>query len=69
MKVTACDNQYAISTAQLATGLSKTGAVAKTFGVSLEEVLGHITAIGSVTMETGDVIGKQNSCPAILVTI
>lgn len=59
MKVTACDNQYAISTAQLATGLSKTGAVAKTFGVSLEEVLGHITAIGSVTMETGDVIGNS----------
>lgn len=53
------DNQYAISTSQLAQGLSKTGAVAKTFGVNMEEVVGHITAIGSVTMESGDIIGNS----------
>lgn len=53
------DNDYAISTKQLATGMQKASSTAKTFGVSLEEAEGHITAIGSVTMESGNIIGNS----------
>lgn len=53
------DNQFAISTQQIATAMAKTGSTAKTFGVEMEESIGHITAIGSVTMESGERIGKQ----------
>ncbi|SDX95944.1 phage tail tape measure protein [Thermoactinomyces sp. DSM 45892] len=52
------DNDYAISTKQLAEGLSKSASTARTFGVSMEESVGHITAIGAVTMESGKVIGN-----------
>ncbi|MBZ4317436.1 phage tail tape measure protein, partial [Mycobacterium tuberculosis] len=48
------DNDYAISTKQLATGLQKSASTARTFGVELEENVGHITAIGAVTMESGN---------------
>lgn len=53
------DNNYAISTKQLATGLAKSASTAKTFGVTMEENLGHITAIGAVTMESGNIIGNS----------
>ena len=53
------DNNYSISTKQLADSLSKAGATAKTFGLTLEEVAGHTTAIGAVTMESGDIIGNS----------
>ena len=53
------DNNFAISTQQIATAMSRTGATAKTFGVELEEVVGQVTAIGSVTMESGEKIGRQ----------
>lgn len=53
------DNNFAISTKQLSEGLSKSASTAKTFGVSMEESIGHITAIGSVTMESGRLIGKR----------
>jgi TP901 family phage tail tape measure protein len=53
------DNDYAISTKQLAEGLQKSASTAKTFGVSMEESAGHITAIGAVTMESGRLIGKR----------
>jgi len=53
------DNDYAISTKQLAEGLSKSASTAKTFGVSMEESVGHITSIGSVTMESGAIIGNS----------
>lgn len=53
------DNDYAISTQQLATGLSKSASTSKTFGVTLEENIGHITAIGAVTMESGNIIGNS----------
>lgn len=59
MKVTECDNQYAISTQQLANSLSKAGATASTFGVSMEELAGHTTAVGAVTMESGEIIGNS----------
>jgi TP901 family phage tail tape measure protein len=53
------DNNYAVSTKQLAEGMSKTASTAKTFGVTMEESAGHITAISSVTMESGKVIGNS----------
>lgn len=53
------DNNYAVSTMQLSGALSKAGATAKTFGLTMEEVLGHTTAIGAVTMESGDIIGNS----------
>lgn len=53
------DNDYAISTQQLATGLQKSASTARTFGVTLEENVGHITAIGAVTMESGNIIGNS----------
>ncbi|AYP68259.1 tail length tape measure protein [Bacillus phage vB_BcoS-136] len=52
------DNNYAISTQQLAEGMMKSASTAKTFGVTLEENIGNITAIGSVTMESGKQIGN-----------
>ena len=53
------DNNYAISTKQLAEGMLKSSATAKTFGVTLEENIGNITAIGAVTMESGKIIGNS----------
>lgn len=52
------DNQYAISTQQLAEGLQKASATSATFGMDLEQTIGAITAIGSVTMESGAIIGN-----------
>lgn len=52
------DNNYAISTKQLAEGMSRSASTAKTFGSTLEENIGNITAIGAVTMESGSIIGN-----------
>ena len=52
------DNNYSVSTKQLAEGLSKSASTAKTFGVTLEENIGHITAITAVTQESGNVVGN-----------
>lgn len=52
------DNNFAISTEQISSAFEKSSATAKTFGVTMEENLGNITAIGGVTMETGQVIGN-----------
>ena len=52
------DNQFAISTQQIASGMEKSASTAKTFGLEMEEVIGHITSIGSVTMESGERIGN-----------
>ena len=51
------DNNYAISTHQLAEGMSRAGATASTFGVEMEELAGDITAVGAVTQESGQRIG------------
>lgn len=53
------DNNFAISTTQLASAMNKSASTAKTFGVSMEENIGNITAIGAVTMESGEIIGKH----------
>ncbi|WP_117595754.1 phage tail tape measure protein, partial [Bacillus paralicheniformis] len=53
------DNNYAISTKQLAEAMSRSASTARTFGVTLEENVGNITAIGAVTMESGSIIGNS----------
>lgn len=52
------DNRFAISTQQIASGMEKSASTARTFGLEMEEVVGHITSIGSVTMESGERIGN-----------
>lgn len=51
------DNNYAISTQQLADAVARSGAAARTFGVDLQELTGDITAVGAVTQESGQRIG------------
>lgn len=53
------DNNYSISTKQLAESISKAGSTASTFGVTLEELAGQTTAIGAVTQESGSIIGNS----------
>lgn len=53
------DNSYAVSTKQLAESLSRSASVAKVYGATLEENIGHTTAIASVTMESGTIIGRS----------
>src|SRR5690606_5363062 len=53
------DNNFAVSTQQLAEGMSKTASTAETFGVTMEETVGHITAISAVTQESGKIIGNS----------
>lgn len=59
MKVTASDNNFAITTLDLATGLGKAGSTARTFGVDIDNLIGNITAIGSVTRESGNIVGNS----------
>lgn len=53
------DNNFSVSTKQLSDALSKASSTAVTFGSSLDDTVGHITAIAEVTMESGNVIGKR----------
>jgi TP901 family phage tail tape measure protein len=57
-KMNEVDNNYSISTKQIADAMSKASSTAITFGVNIDELIGHVTAIGEVTMESGSVIGK-----------
>ena len=45
------DNNFAITTKDLATALGRTATTAKTYGVTLNELLGYTTAIGVATRE------------------
>lgn len=53
------DNNFAISTKQLGEGMQRAAASAKTYGVSMEQLLGYETAIGEVTRESGSVLGNS----------
>ena len=44
MKVTECDNNFSITTKDLSQAMNKASATAKTFGVDLDTLLGHVTA-------------------------
>lgn len=53
------DNNYAITTQQLAQSLMRSAGASSTYGVSLEKNIGLTTAIGQVTRESGSVIGNS----------
>lgn len=58
-KLNEVDNDYSISTQQLAKSITRAGGTAASFGVSLNELLGHTTAIGVATRESGQIIGNS----------
>jgi len=51
VKVTDCDNNYSITTKDLALSLNKAAQSSKTYGVNLEQLVGYTTAIGAATRE------------------
>ncbi|MFO1442788.1 phage tail tape measure protein [Bacillus sp. Bva_UNVM-123] len=53
------DNNFAISTLDLSQVLMKATGAANTFGVSMEAMLGHATAIGQVSRESGNILGNS----------
>ncbi|GFN32608.1 phage tail tape measure protein [Paenibacillus xylaniclasticus] len=58
-KLNEVDNNYSTTTKDLAISLTKAGSSAKTFGVSLDELLGYTTAIQSATKESGAIVGNS----------
>lgn len=57
-KLNEVDNQFAVSTRDLAEGIQRAASTAKTFGVELDTLIGYISAIGTTTRESGSVIGN-----------
>ncbi|WP_374018916.1 phage tail tape measure protein [Paenibacillus thiaminolyticus] len=55
----AVDQAYAASTRDLALTLTEAGAAARSYGVSMVELIGHAAAIGTITQESGAVIGSS----------
>lgn len=53
------DNNFAITTKQLAEAMTRSAGAASTYGVSLERTIGYTTAIGQVTRESGSIIGNS----------
>jgi len=58
-KLNQIDNNYSVTTQQLAIGMQKAGATAKQFGVEMDTLLGYETAIMSATRESGSVVGNS----------
>ncbi|TQR46752.1 phage tail tape measure protein [Paenibacillus popilliae] len=54
-------NTFSYSTKDLAQAMNKAGGDAKQYGVTMEQLLGHVTAIGAVTQESGENIGQSLS--------
>lgn len=52
-KLNEIDNNYSTNTLTLSQAMNKASSTAKTFGVSLDELLGHTTAISAATRESG----------------
>lgn len=57
-KMNEVDNNYSVSTQQLAEAMEKSAGVAKVYGVSLDDLVGNITSISAVTMEAGATTGR-----------
>ncbi|WGU94741.1 phage tail tape measure protein [Paenibacillus dendritiformis] len=55
----AVDQAYAVSTRDLAFSLTEAGAAGRTYGVSMEELISHAAAIGTITQESDAVIGSS----------
>lgn len=58
-KLNEIDNNYSITTLDLATALRKNASASQAFGVSLDENLGNITAITTATKESGAIVGNS----------
>ncbi|MEG7377835.1 phage tail tape measure protein [Bacillus subtilis] len=58
-KLNEVDNNYAVSTMDLANSIRKAGSTASTFGVELNDLIGYTTAIASTTRESGNVVGNS----------
>ncbi|WP_283164675.1 phage tail tape measure protein [Lysinibacillus sp. BPa_S21] len=58
-KLNEVDNNYSITTKDLSLSMNKAASTAKTFGVSLDELLGYTTAIGAATRESGNIVGNS----------
>lgn len=59
MKVTERDNNYSVTTQQLAESLMRSAGTANVYGVEFERLLGYSAAIAEVTRESGSVIGNS----------
>ncbi|MFD0712298.1 phage tail tape measure protein [Paenibacillus sp. GCM10027626] len=57
MKVTAWDKKFAVTSQDIANSLQQAGQAAKSFGVDIDQVIGHSTAIMSLTKESGTEVG------------
>ncbi|MFC7891326.1 phage tail tape measure protein, partial [Bacillus velezensis] len=58
-KLNEVDNNYAVTTLDLANSIRKAGSTASTFGVELNDLIGYTTAIGSTTRESGNIVGNS----------
>ena len=60
-KLNEVDNNFATTTKDLAVAMGRSAAAANTYGVSMDELLGYITAVQEVTRDSGAniVTGKQ----------
>ncbi|MGV7569186.1 phage tail tape measure protein, partial [Mycobacterium kansasii] len=57
-KLNEVDNNFATTTKDLAVAMGRSAAAANTYGVSMDELLGYITAIQEVTRDSGANIGR-----------
>jgi TP901 family phage tail tape measure protein len=57
-KLVAVDSKFAVSSADLANGLSRAGSIAQEVGISLDELNGIITSVQEKTARGGAVIGN-----------
>lgn len=60
-KMNEVDNNFATTTKDLSVGMGKAAAAANLYGVSMDELLGYITAVQEVTRDSGATVGKQNA--------
>lgn len=58
-KLNEVDNEFSITSLDLALSIGKASSTAKTFGVTLDELIGYTTAIGSATRESGNIVGNS----------
>ena len=58
-KINEVDNNFAVTSQGLAQGIAKAGESAQQFGVTIDELIGMITAIQTATKESGSQIGNM----------
>ncbi|WP_318247529.1 phage tail tape measure protein [Cytobacillus kochii] len=58
-KLNEIDNNFAVTTNDLSQVLRKATGAANTFGVGMDTMLGHATAISQITRESGNIIGNS----------